>query len=165
MMFTIGHSRHTAEQFAALLRAHSIEQLVDVRSQPQSKWASHFDKTVLERSLAVHSAAYVFMGHQLGGRPDSREFYRADGSVDYALRMAAPDFVEAVARLVALAQCRRTVILCAEEDPTRCHRRLLVTPALVRAGISVTHVRGDGRLEPESMQPSSLQLDLFGEPS
>lgn len=165
MMFTIGHSRHTAEQFVTLLRMHSIEQLVDVRSQPQSKWAPHFDKAALERSLGSHGVTYVFMGHQLGGRPDSREFYRADGSVDYARRAEAPDFVAAVSRLVSLAQCRRTVILCAEEDPTRCHRRLLVTPALVRAGISVAHVRGDGRLEPEPVQAAVTQLDLFGEPS
>lgn len=165
-LFTIGHSRHTAAQFVALLRAHAIEQLVDVRSQPHSKWAPHFEKADLARCLGDHRIEYAFMGRQLGGRPDSREFYRLDGTVDYARRSMAPDFVEAIAGLVARARCRQTVILCAEEDPTRCHRRLLVAPALPRAGVVVVHVRGDGRLEPEpATAAAATQLDLFGEPA
>ena len=165
-VFTIGHSRHTAEQFVALLRAHAIEQLVDVRSQPHSKWAPHFDKAALARCLGDHHVEYVFLGRQLGGRPEDRAFYREDGTVDYGLRATAPDFVEGISRLVALAQCRRTVVLCAEEDPTSCHRRLLVTPALARSGAAVVHVRGDGRLEPElDPAPAATQLDLFGDPA
>jgi uncharacterized protein (DUF488 family) len=163
-VFTIGHSRHTAEQFVALLRAHAIEQLVDVRSRPHSKWAPHFDKAELSRRLGDQRVEYVFLGRQLGGRPDSREFYRQDGTVDYARRALAPDFVEGISLLVAITQCRRTVILCAEEDPVRCHRRLLVAPALARSGAAVVHVRGDGRLEPEPAPASAAtQLDLFGE--
>ena len=162
-VFTIGHSRHTAEQFVALLRAHAIEQLVDVRSQPYSKWAPHFDKAALARCLGDHHVEYVFLGRQLGGRPDSREFYRQDGTVDYARRATAPDFAEGISQLVALAQGRRTVILCAEEDPLCCHRRLLVAPALARSGAAVVHVRGDCRLEPEPdhHEPAATQLDLF----
>lgn len=163
VIFTIGHSRHAAEHFLALLREHEIEQLVDVRSQPHSKWAPHFDKGALARHLGDHRVEYVFLGRQLGGRPDSREFYRQDGTVDYVRRALAPDFVEGISCLVALGQCRRTAILCAEEDPTCCHRRLLVAPALARSGAAVVHVRGDGRLEPEPDHASAAtQLDLFG---
>ena len=160
-VFTIGHSRHTAEHFLALLRMHSIERLVDVRSQPYSKWASHFDKANLARLLGENRIDYVFLGRQLGGRPDSREFYRQDSTVDYALRATAPDFADGILRLAALAQDRRTVILCAEEDPSHCHRRLLVAPALVRSGAAVVHVRGDGSLEPECVSLAATQLDLF----
>jgi uncharacterized protein (DUF488 family) len=163
-LFTIGHSRHTAGQFVALLRAHAIEQLVDVRSQPHSKWAPHFDKADLARCLGDQRIEYAFMGRQLGGRPNSREFYRLDGTVDYARRALAPDFVEAIGSLISRLQCRQTVILCAEEDPTRCHRRLLVAPALARAKVAVVHVRGDGRLEPEpDTAAAATQLALFGE--
>lgn len=164
-LFTLGHSRHTADQFVALLHAHAIEQLVDVRSQPYSKWAPHFDAAALARLLDARGVNYVFLGRQLGGRPDSREFYRQDGTVDYARRASAPDFADGISQLIALAQCWRTVILCAEEDPSRCHRRLLVGPALARSGAAVVHVRGDGRLEPEP-DPLAVatQLDLFGEP-
>ena len=165
VIFTIGHSRHAVEQFLALLRAHSIERLVDVRSQPCSKWAPHFDAGALARLLDARGVDYVFLCRQLGGRPDGREFYRQDGTVDYDRRALAPDFAEGISQLVAIAQDRRaTTILCAEEDPLRCHRRLLVAPALARSGATVVHVRGDGRLEPERDQASAVtQLDLFGE--
>ena len=162
--FTIGHSRHTAGQFVALLRMHEIEQLVDVRSQPYSKWAPHFDKDALAKLLGDCRLEYVFLGRQLGGRPDSREFYRKDGTVDYVLRGIALDFVDGISRLVELGQSRRTSILCSEEDPTCCHRRLLVTPALVRAGNAVVHIRGDGRVEVEPDQALARQLDLFEGP-
>ena len=161
-LFTIGHSRHTIEHFLALLHAHEIDQIVDVRSQPCSKWAPHFDAEALARLLDARGIDYVALGRQLGGRPSGREFYRQDGTVDYALRATAPDFAEGILQLVALAQDRRTVILCAEEDPSCCHRRLLVAPALSRSGAAVVHVRGDGCLEPDRVAPPT-QLDLFGE--
>lgn len=164
-VFTIGHSRHTADQFMSLLRSHSIERLVDVRSQPSSKWAPHFGRASLEQLLG-HSVDYVFLGRQLGGRPDGREFYRPDGTVDYARRALAPDFGDGISQLVRLSRDRRTAILCAEEDPVRCHRRLLVAPALARFDVAVTHIRhirGDARLEPEvAVLEPTQQLDLFG---
>jgi len=165
-VYTLGHSRHTAEHFVSLLRAHAIERLVDVRSQPYSKWAPHFDTSALAQLLDANGIDYVFLGRQLGGRPEDRTFYRPDGAVAYDRRRAAPDFVDGILRLVTLAQGRRTTILCAEEDPASCHRRLLVAPALVHAGAAVVHVRGDGRLEPERehvAETTTQQLDLFGE--
>ena len=163
-IFTLGHSRHTADHFLALLHEHEIDRLVDVRSQPQSKWAPHFDTNALEHLLDARGVNYVFLGRQLGGRPESREFYRQDGTVDYARRASAPDFVDGISRLVTLAQDRQVVILCAEENPSYCHRRLLVAPAIARAGHAIVHVRGNGRLEPETERGSSAatQLDLFG---
>ena len=162
-IFTIGHSRHAAEHFLSLLRAHAIDQIVDVRSQPVSKWAPHFDKAALARLLDARGVDYVYLGRQLGGRPEGRSFYRQDGTVDYARRASAPDFGDGILQLVTLARDRRTAILCAEEDPTHCHRRLLVAPALSRVGAAVVHVRGDARLEPEERDSSSTrQLDLFG---
>ena len=166
MIYTIGHSRHAIGPFTKLLNTHAIARLVDVRSQPVSKWASHFDRASLAQFLGTRSIDYVFLGRQLGGRPEDRAFYREDGSVDHALRSAAPDFMAGIAQLVELAGSRRTVILCAEEDPAGCHRRRLVAPALRRAGLAVVHIRGGGRLEPDApdvVDPEpSRQIDLFG---
>jgi len=161
-VFTVGHSRHSADRFLAILRAHAIDQVVDVRSQPCSKWAPHFDGSALHRTLVASGVGYVFLGRQLGGRPEDRSVYWADGTVDYALRARAPDFADGVAQLLALARSRRTAILCAEEDPACCHRRLLVTPALQRTGFTVAHIRGDARLEREPQPEAPRQIDLFG---
>ena len=161
-IFTIGHSRHTAEHLVSLLRAHDIARLVDVRSHPASKWSPQFGKAALAHVLAAHAIDYVFLGQALGGRPIDRDLYRSDGSVDYARRAEAPDFQAGIARLVELANDRTTAILCAEEDPGHCHRHLLVTPALRRLGIDVLHIRGDGRLQSEaSMDGPPPQLSLF----
>jgi uncharacterized protein (DUF488 family) len=161
-IYSIGHSRHAADDFLALLRTPEIALLVDVRSHPASKWAPQFGKAALAQTLANHAIEYVFLGRELGGRPDGAEFYGSDGAVDYERRAQAPEFKAGVERLVTLARERRTVIMCAEEDPGRCHRRLLVTPALKRAGVTVVHLRGDGRLEPEdAATPPSPQLGLF----
>lgn len=162
-IFTIGHSKHTADHFMALLHTHEIDRVVDVRSKPRSKWAPHFDTDALARLLNAHGVDYVYLGRQLGGRPLGREFYRQDGTVDYALRATAPDFEEGIAQLVALAQDRQSAILCAEEDPSCCHRRLLIAPALMRAGAAVVHVRGDGGVEPaRDLAAAATQLALFG---
>jgi len=161
-IFTIGHSRHSAERFAELLRAQAIALLADVRTHPVSKWAPHFAKAALARMLATHAIDYEFLGRQLGGRPEGTEFYGPDGGVDYARRAEAPDFKAGIERLLDLARERRTAILCAEEDPARCHRRLLVAPALRRAGVNVVHIRGDRRLEPDDGPAvASPQLGLF----
>jgi uncharacterized protein (DUF488 family) len=163
VIYTIGHSRHPAERFVELLGMHEITRLIDVRSHPASKWSPQFGKAALKRTLASHAIEYVFLGRELGGRPEGAEFYRSDGSVDYERRVQANDFRAGVERLVAIALERKSAIMCAEEDPARCHRRVLITPALQRAGVAVLHVRGDGRLEvEEGMAPRSPQLGLFG---
>lgn len=161
-IYTIGHSRHSAEHFAGLLRAKEIALLVDVRSHPTSKWAPHFEKATLAQILAAHAIDYVFLGRELGGRPEGAEFYGQDGAVDYVRRMDAPDCKAGIEQLVGLAHERRTAILCAEEDPGRCHRRLLVAAALRPRGVTIIHIRGDGRLDSdEPGKEAAPQLSLF----
>lgn len=67
-LYSIGHSRHPAEQFLALLRAARIELLADVRSQPASRWAPQFTRARLEQLLHSHGLEYAFLGRELGGR-------------------------------------------------------------------------------------------------
>lgn len=57
-------------------------------------------------------------------------------------------------------------ILCAEENPAACHRRLPVGRALLDRGILVDDVRGDGRIQSEQevaaeTDPDREQLPLF----
>jgi len=69
-----------------------------VRSHPASKWAPHFGKAALARTLGSHQIDYVFLGRELGGRPEGAEFYRENGSVDYE-RGAAVVHIRGDARL------------------------------------------------------------------
>lgn len=160
-VFTIGHSRHTADHFVDLLRTHQITRLVDVRSQPRSRWSPQFGQSALVRLLAARAIEYVYLGTQLGGRPADRSCYRPDGSVNFALRATAPDFADGIAQLVPIARSYRTAILCAEEDPAKCHRRLLVGTAMTLSGFTVIHIRGDARLEREAAVAPTRQIGLF----
>jgi uncharacterized protein (DUF488 family) len=122
----------------------------------------HYNKQPLSRFLADHGLKYAYLGRELGGRPSSAEFYDAAGHVDYARRMQAADFQDAINRLLELAARARIVIMCAEEDPNRCHRRLLITPILMQRGMTVMHIRGDGRLQTEEeLRDSAGQMSLF----
>jgi hypothetical protein len=162
VIYTLGHSNHPLDRFLELLARHRISTLADVRSRPYSRWCPHFGRTSLERSLGDRSIDYVFLGAELGGRPEAPSCYGPDGRLDYRSRSEAPDFLSGIRRLEGLAARNPTTIMCAEEDPARCHRELLVAPALERLGIGVTHIRGDGRLEPGERRDEAAQRSLFG---
>jgi uncharacterized protein (DUF488 family) len=153
-IYTLGHSRHPLARFVELLSQHEITTLVDVRSHPYSRWSSHFTKAPLSHALASAGFDYVYLGRELGGRPE--------GGTDDAARALAPEFLGGIEQLVALAARARVAILCAEEDPSSCHRRRLVTPALLQRDVGVRHIRGDGRVQTEEEIARADQLGLFG---
>jgi uncharacterized protein (DUF488 family) len=148
-VFTIGHSKHPIEKFLGLLREHGVEVLVDARSQPFSRFSPQFSRKALESAVTEVSIRYLFMGDSLGGRPAPRECYDADGKLDYD-RVEAQEFYQrGIERLLDGIARFRVCIMCAEEDPSHCHRRLLVTRTLVRGGVEVRHIRRNGEVEDE----------------
>jgi uncharacterized protein (DUF488 family) len=142
-VYTIGHSTRPLADFLALLAAHGIEQLVDIRSIPRSRRHPHFASDKLAASLQDAGIAYVH-SPALGGmrkpRPDSRNTaWRVDGFRGYADYMETEPFRGAIDELIALGQGRPTAIMCAEAVWWRCHRQL-VADALVARGIDVRHI-------------------------
>ena len=148
-MFTVGHSNHSAEKFAVLLRRHGIEVLVDVRSRPYSRHAPQFNATGIEATLSGDGIRYLYLGRELGGRPEEETFYDAKGRVDYALVERSRPFLDGIKRVEWEIQGNRITLLCSEEDPARCHRRLLVGRALMERGFTLRHIRGDGSIQIE----------------
>jgi uncharacterized protein (DUF488 family) len=148
--FTLGHSNHTIEVFLRLARSHSVEVVVDTRSAPYSKYAPQFDQAALRRSLEEAGIRYLYMGAELGGRPSNPQYYDASGRVLYGRLRSDPLFEAAIARLEAGIGRYRVALLCGEEDPAHCHRRLLIGRVLVERGHAMLHIRGDGRVEPDS---------------
>lgn len=149
-MFTIGHSNHALQYFVDLLKKHAIEVLVDVRSQPRSKYAPHFDAHELKASMPAAGIEYLFLGRELGGQPEAPGFYDTEGFVLYSRIAESPPFQEGISRLERGIQQYRVAIMCSEENPAECHRRLLVGRVLTERGVDVLHIRGDGRLQPET---------------
>jgi uncharacterized protein (DUF488 family) len=90
-ILTIGHSRHSWERFAKLLAGAGVETLADVRSAPRSRFSPHFNKDALAAALMARNVAYIFLGRELGGRPQDPEMY-SSGVADYEKIAASPDF-------------------------------------------------------------------------
>ena len=145
-LWTIGHSNHSGERFIELLKRFRIDVLADVRSQPYARYASHFSQTPLRQLLADAELQYVFLGRELGGRPDEPELYDGEGRVRYGHLAQAPRFRAGLSRLLAGASQWRVAMMCSEEDPAVCHRRLLITRVLRQGNprATVHHIRGDG---------------------
>ncbi|HIK30860.1 MAG TPA: DUF488 domain-containing protein, partial [Oscillatoriales cyanobacterium M4454_W2019_049] len=74
-VFTIGHSNHTIDSFITLLKKHEITALADVRSHPYSRYLPHFNQRELKASLKLSGIDYVFLGKELGARPDNLSCY------------------------------------------------------------------------------------------
>ena len=81
-IFTIGYGDRSIESFIETLKRHDIAYLIDVRSAPYSRYKPEFSKESLENALRGNGIRYVFMGAQLGGRPEDPDCY-VDGKVDY----------------------------------------------------------------------------------
>ena len=161
-IYTIGHSNHTWETFLGLLKDIGIQLLVDIRSRPYSRWAVFANKTRLPALLASENIEYAFMGDSLGGKPSDRMFYGADGLPDYALIAESESFQRGLKQLIALARRSTTAIMCSEEDPSKCHRHLLIGPTLEEAGVGELHIRKDGAvLTSEALGPKGSRREAI----
>ena len=126
-LWTIGYERLLPPQLVAELEAAGVERVIDVRHRPQSRRPG-MSKTRLGELLASRGIAYEHR-KALGTPADLRHDFHA-GRIDQA-RAAYRAHVEATApeELDALAgeleRSPRTALLCLEEDPAGCHRRVL----------------------------------------
>src|ERR1700761_40639 len=159
VVWTIGHSTHPVDTLVELLGGHGIEALADVRSAPYSRHNPQFRKGKLRGSVEQAGLRYVWLGAELGGRPPEPEFYDAKGHARYDLVAETERFQTGLERLLAEADAYRVAIMCSEEDPARCHRRLLVTRALVARGVEVRHIRGDGSMVTEAELSDAAAAD------
>jgi uncharacterized protein (DUF488 family) len=149
-LYSIGHSNHSAPVFLELLKKFEIQTLVDIRSSPYTKYTPHFNRDVLADLLSLQNIDYEYFGSLLGGRPPEPEFYNANGHVLYGKLAESERFQEGINRTIEFARYSTIAIMCSEEDPSECHRRLLVGRVLKQNCIAVIHIRGDGTSQTES---------------
>ncbi len=143
MIFTVGHSTRSLDDLLALLRAHGVTQLADVRTIPKSRRHPHFSLDALSQSLPAAGIAYRHVGG-LGGlrkpRADSRNrAWRHPGFRGYADYMETPAFERALEQLIEWSREGPTAVMCAEAVWWQCHRQL-IADALVARGVEVRHI-------------------------
>ena len=142
-VLTIGHSTRSIDEFLSILAAHGVERLVDVRSIPKSRRVPQFNSDALAASLRPHGISYMHL-QTLGGRRHAKKDsvntgWRNASFRGYADYMATSEFRAGLERLLALAREKRTVIVCAEAVPWRCHRSLIGDALLIR-GVHVEDI-------------------------
>jgi len=143
IIWTVGHSTRSAEEFSETLLAHQMEVLVDVRSFPGSRRYPHFNKPELSRLLDSIGLLYLHCP-ALGGRrrpsPDSKNTAWKNSSFRaYADHMEGEEFQKGIEVLLELSETKRTAVMCAEALWWRCHRSL-IADFLKAKGIEVIHI-------------------------
>jgi uncharacterized protein (DUF488 family) len=174
LILTIGHSNRSTEDFLALLKAHGVQRLVDVRTVPRSRHNPQFNRLpaaadlpamagppaqagdALPQTLRRARIAYTHLA-KLGGlrraKPDSPNTGWNNSSFrGFADYMQTPEFAAGIARLEKLAQTKRCAIMCAEAVPWRCHRSLLADALTVR-GHAVEHIMTPTRRNLHKLTP------------
>jgi uncharacterized protein (DUF488 family) len=147
LIHTIGHSDHDVVVFIDLLRQHGVTLVVDVRSQPYSRWTHQFNRETLARDLADAGVAYQFMGDSLGGRPPDPSLYDPGQERPDYRRVERTDTYQAgIDQLLELARTERVAVMCSEGDHRRCHRNLLISQTLLARGVRVLHIQPDGEV-------------------
>ena len=144
-VLTIGHSTHTWERFAGLLRDAGVTAVADVRTSPYSRRYPHFNRDGLREKLRRDAIFYTFLGDDLGGRPKGPGLYR-DGVADYEKMATTTEFDKGLGRVVEGAKRYRVALLCSERDPLNCHRCLLVGRALAGKAVRVSHILDRGEV-------------------
>ena len=136
VVLTIGHSTRTLEEFIALLEAHAVSRVVDVRTVPRSRHNPQFNKNTLPRALKKADVGYVHLPGLGGLRHTQRDSlnmgWRNTSFRGYADYMQTTEFEESLEELIQLAKQDRIALMCAEAVPWRCHRSLIADALLVR---------------------------------
>jgi uncharacterized protein (DUF488 family) len=139
IVYTVGHSTRAIEDFIALLKAFDIETLVDVRTIARSRYNPQYKEAELDASLAASGVSYLRLAglgglrHTTGASVNKgRENLSFRGYADY---MQTPEFLDSLGQLTRIAAGKRTVIMCAEAVPWRCHRSLIGDALLVQGAL------------------------------
>ena len=151
--FTVGHSTHSLEEFAALLKEAGVERVVDIRKMPGSRKFPQFNEDALAASLPEHGLAYEHVA-QLGGlrgktadiASEVNAWWENQSFHRYADYACTPDFDAGLAHLMDRGRGQRCALMCSEVLWWRCHRRI-VTDHLLARGEAVWHIMGPGKLE------------------
>lgn len=150
IIYTIGHSTHTFDEFLNMLQSFNIETVADIRSLPGSRKFPQFNKENLEISLKSNGINYLHL-IDLGGRrkvkKDSKNNrWRHKAFKGYADYMETPDFEAGIENLEQIAMKQTTAFMCSEAVWWRCHRSMVSDFLKVR-GWKVMHIMSKGKAQ------------------
>lgn len=167
MIYTIGHGNKRFEDFLKELISFKVKYLIDIRTNPYSKFNSQFNRELLKNQLEIANIAYVYMGDNLGGLPSDLTCY-VEGKVNYDLIKEKDFFKQGLDRLIKAYEKEFNVaIMCSETKPEECHRSKLIGQELLKNNIVIQHIIDESISKDQLTIMNKLTkgkgtIDLFG---
>jgi uncharacterized protein (DUF488 family) len=150
VIYTIGHSTRSLEEFIKLLKSFNIHLVADIRSFPGSKRFPQYNKQNLLQTLPQYGILYRhFPG--LGGRrkplKDSKNIaWKNEAFRGYADYMESDAFKNEIVQLEDIALHQVIAYMCSEAVWWRCHRSL-ISDFLKCSGWFVLHIMAENKAE------------------
>lgn len=155
-IYAVGHSTRTAEELLALLEAHGIRTLADIRTVPRSRTNPQFNVDTFPRTLARVGLRHAHLprlgGLRRPGKDSPNAAWRNLSFRGYADHMLTEDFALGLEELRVLSREGPVALMCAEALRWRCHRSL-VADALWARGVEVKHILSATRTEAHRLTP------------
>ena len=150
-LYTIGYSSYDISHFISILKKQQIKALVDVRSIPYSKFAPDYNTDNIKKILENNSIYYLNFGDGLGARTKIEECYQ-NNIAQYSLISKTPMFKEYTKRIISGLEKFNIVLLCAESDPLKCHRDIMICRYLKKYINNISHILQNEIIE-DNTQP------------
>jgi uncharacterized protein (DUF488 family) len=143
-LFTIGTNAKSLRRFAELLRGAAVDCVVDVRLNNRSQLAGYAKRDDLAFVLELLGIAYE---HHPELAPDDellasyRKSKDSDAYADGFRRLIQERDMLSIGKEI-LTKWQRLCLLCSEDDPQNCHRRLVAEHWAERIpGVEIEHLR------------------------
>lgn len=170
-IYTIGYSAFSINEFIETIKNFGISCVIDVRSSPFSNYYADYNKDTLERTLKEHNILYRNYANEFGARQTNPAFYSGD-IVDFDKFIKSAQFLEGVSKVKkGIERGYKFVLMCAEKDPIKCHRSIMLGKGFSENGFDVKHIVSKKELESqkeleerllEMYHQDRFQLTLFG---
>lgn len=170
-IYTIGYSTFDIKNFILTLKKYKITSLIDVRSNPNSKFYIDYNSDRLKNILKQNGIIYRNYKKEFGARQTDEQFYSQEGYLDFEKYAKSKCFIEGVKKIEAGMKLNYVfAFMCAEKDPSTCHRNIMVARDFYNRGYNIKNIREDGSCESqETIEkklvdiyfPNKNQLSLF----
>lgn len=171
VIYTIGYTSFSIDDFLLQLKLYNIHCLIDVRSNPvASEYYQIYSKNTLEPILNKNKIYYRNYAREFGARQTDLLFY-SNNQLDFQKFVNSQNFIDGVEKIKkGMALGYNFVLMCAEKDPINCHRAIMVGKGLRDQGLSVNHILSDKSIITQNdietrllnlYFPNRSQLSLF----
>ncbi len=163
-IFTVGYGQDDFRTFADRLAVHGIDLLIDVRSNPYSRYDLSYRAGIIENHCAEVGLDYRFLGNLIGGKPKDPAMFDDRGRLIDERLVASPEFQAGLAEVADLGFHLNVAVMCGCARAMACHRGRLISPALAGRGQDVLHIGPDGVLRDSATQrtwEARGQMNLF----